>query len=129
MLLSIEEFRGEVERRQRDRMRSQIPAGAAALGALILWLTAPFVQNWWGQKAAVWLVWPMLFLFAAAFVLLFVGVTRADRAIKQRTVLHCDHCRGALHTEAMKEIVIASRHCPTCGRQVLRAADNDSPKL
>ena len=59
-------------------------------------------------------------LFFAGVVWFFVGAISIDRFTKkQSAIVDCPYCHKSLH----RGLVIASRHCPHCGRQVLRLPD------
>jgi hypothetical protein len=65
------------------------------------------------------------FLPAAFFVLgvpvMLFGFWRADQQHKRFATLTCPHCAKPLVQSS--RIVIASRNCPFCGRQVVAAPD------
>ena len=128
MLPTIDEFRAEIKRLRRDSIRFMIPAGVAAVSMLLSLVLGIYVEQWWGQETAQWFYLPMLFFGVAIFALMILGSVRMERASKQGTLLHCPHCAASLGTHDADGIVIASRHCPSCGRKVVRAGNDDDSR-
>jgi hypothetical protein len=115
MLPTIEEFRVDHELCTKQIRRAVI----WAIGSLGVFLVLGI--------AARNAVSPSLGAVAAEFVpaacvalgvpLMLFGFWRADQYQKHYPNLHCRHCNKPLLQSA--RIVIASRNCPSCGRQVL----------
>jgi Zn finger protein HypA/HybF involved in hydrogenase expression len=97
------------------------PAVSCGPVALFGWLTAPpGVAP--GQVAPDWVYLSSTVVF---LVLLFGGLILLDRRLKRPAELRCPHCEHALVEAAA--VVIATRHCPRCGRRVLAEPDEQSP--
>jgi hypothetical protein len=122
---TIAEFRAAADR---YTLRSTVGLMSVILGTPATALGLFFFLNWLlvppdsppGQTITGWIGGAC---FVTCVVVLIGGVMVLDRRFKRPAILKCRHCQGSL-IEPGSWIVIASRHCPHCGRRVLAEPDD-----
>jgi hypothetical protein len=115
MLPTIDEFRADHELCMKQVHRAVILAIGSLGVFLVLGIAARSATSpFFGAVPAEFVPATCV---ALGLPLMLFGFWRADQYQKHYPNLHCRHCNKPLLQSA--RIVIASRNCPSCGRQVL----------
>ena len=115
MLPTIDEFRADHDQCSQRTLRTLVASIGSLLVFLLLGIAARNVSSAYvGPVATEFL--PVACVLVGIPLMLF-GFWRADQHQKKFPNLRCRHCAKPLMQSA--RIVIASRNCPHCGRQVL----------
>lgn len=126
-MMSVEEFGQKhrvIQRRAAIVLLPGLLIAAAMVG--VLFMVAERLRPWaiehWGAMVEVWMliIWG---LFSIVSIVLVVWLHM--RVYRREPVLRCPRCRVNL-AELQPGVVIASKHCPKCGRRVLEEVDGQT---
>ncbi len=126
-MVSVDEFRRKHDEYLRATHRAFVRGVLLVILGILVAVTAwYFVVDdlvvRWGQGVRQLLI---IVIYLPMF-LWFIPLILVNRKHRDETVLHCPHCRANLAHVRRGRVVIASKHCPECGRRVLHKDDGEA---